>query len=79
LFSANAKVVEEVIGMHGMSEELMEIYHNFMVNSGMLEKENRKSALKMINKGYALEEVADNLEMPLEWVQELAKETLVTV
>jgi cytidylate kinase len=39
----------------------------------------QKFALKMIKKGYALEEVADNLEMPLEWVQELAERELVAV
>jgi hypothetical protein len=75
LFSANTKVVEEVMSMYGMSDELREIFREYMVDSGMMSG----YAQKMIDKGYALEEVADNLEMPLEWVQKLAEATLAAV
>jgi alkyl sulfatase BDS1-like metallo-beta-lactamase superfamily hydrolase len=45
-----------------------------MLRNGMLDE----SALRMINKGYALDEVADNLGVPLEWVQKLAEQELAT-
>jgi NADH:ubiquinone oxidoreductase subunit E len=57
-----------------MSAEVREIFRKYMVDSGMVSG----YAQKMISKGYALEEVADNLDMPLEWVQEVAEQTLVT-
>jgi orotate phosphoribosyltransferase-like protein len=46
-----------------------------MIRTGWLQE----SALKMINKGYALEEVADNLGISLEWVQKLVQQELATV
>jgi RNA recognition motif-containing protein len=74
LFSANIKVVEEVMNMYGMSDELVEVITNYMVKTGKLQK----IAINMLNKGYAVDEVADNLEMPIEWVQGVAEQTLVT-
>jgi hypothetical protein len=79
LFSANTEVAKEVVKMIEMSDEVREIYRNYMVSSGMLEEEKRKSALKMISRGYALDEAADILDVPLEWMQELANKTLVPV
>lgn len=35
------------------------------------EKNKRKNALKMLKKGYPHDEVADNVDMPIEWVQNL--------
>jgi hypothetical protein len=75
LFDANATVVKEVMEMYEPSEELLkEICDLCMTKTGRMQE----MAWKMINKGYALEEVADNLDMPLEWVRELAERELVT-
>jgi hypothetical protein len=76
LINANTAVAKEVMNMgEMMSEELVEVATRYMVKTGQMQR----IAANMIKKGYALEEVAENIEMPLEWVQELAKETLVTV
>jgi hypothetical protein len=72
----NATVAKEVLKMYGPSDEVLgEIYYDYMISSGRMQE----MALKMINKGYALEEVADNISMPLEWVREVAEQAAVAV
>jgi hypothetical protein len=75
LFSANYKVVKEVMEMSEPSAELKELFDEYWIISGKMQK----SAQKMISKGYALEDVADILGVSLEWVQEMTKQPLVAV
>ena len=79
VLDANKIILEEVLAMSGETAQDI-IYRHFEKNGTLdriarenQEKKARETALKMLRKGYALDEVADNLDMPVEWVQSLTK------
>jgi len=83
VFDANQSILKEVLVMS--SAAVRQIIFDHFEKDGTFdrlrgesqekgqEKARRETALKMLRKGYAPDEVADNVEMPIEWVQSLKK------
>ena len=79
VFEANLSVLEEVLAMS--SAAVRDVMYRHFEKDGTVdriaresqEKAKRDTAIKMIRKGYSPDEVADNVDMPLEWVESLIK------
>ena len=83
VLGANQSILEEVLAMTNVA--VRKIIFDHFEKDGTLdrfrkeerekgqEKKARETALKMLGKGYSPDEVADNVEMPIEWVQSLKK------
>ena len=75
IIEANAKVYEEAMNM--MSPETYEIFDRISIKTGLKAKHKaekaQEAALKMLQKGYQTHEIADILEMPVTWVENLVK------
>ena len=75
VLDANQSILKEVLAMS--SAAVRQIIFEHFEKDGTLDRiredKAKDTALKMLRKGYAPDEVADNVEMPLEWVQSLIK------
>ena len=79
ILDANQSVLKEVLAMSSAAVRQI-IFEHFEKDGTMdkilergQEKKASDAAIKMLRKGYTPDEVADNLDMPLEWVQSLIK------
>ena len=76
IIEANAKVYEEAMNM--MSTETYEIFDRISVKTGLKDKwkeeKDRENAMKMLQKGYQVHEIADIFEKPITWVEDLKKQ-----
>ena len=75
VLDANKLIFEEVLAMSGAA--VQDIISDFIKKNGMedriKEDKARDTALEMLRRGFALDEIADIVKMPLEWVKNLAK------
>ena len=74
---ANLSILEEDFNM--FDEAVVDVICKHFEKKGILNKFREEGvknatkdyAVKMLKKGYAPEEIADNLDMPVEWIQSL--------
>ncbi|MCL1996465.1 MAG: 3-isopropylmalate dehydrogenase [Defluviitaleaceae bacterium] len=75
VLDANQSIFEEVISMTSVAVRniILKQFEKDGTLDSIREDKAKETALKMLRKGYAPAEVADNVEMPIEWVQSLKK------
>ncbi|MCL1994893.1 MAG: hypothetical protein FWG63_01650, partial [Defluviitaleaceae bacterium] len=79
VLDANQSILKEVLAMS--SAAVRQIIFEHFEKDGTVdrlrvegqEKKARETALEMLRRGFKIEEVADIVKMPLEWVQSLTK------
>ena len=67
---------KEVMSM--ISPQTREIINSVIREEGWdkiyMEQAKRETALRMLNRGFQLEDIADMLDMPINWVENLTKQ-----